>query len=303
MGSFVGDTWIGEQASGVPSAQRGRCPRGTRGRTGRENEGDPMTATPPDATTVLTVSYDGGPFHGFAKQEGLETVQGRLEQALGVALRREVGIVGAGRTDAGVHALGQVVSFEAAPEDPAPSSVLRSLNALVRPDIVVAGIARAEPGFDARYSASAREYRYRIVTGPVPPLFLAHTAWWVKGHLDLAAMRQGAAHLLGEHDFTSFCVSDSVEGKRMVRDINLVEITSGTEMGEHCVTIRVVGRSFLHSMVRIIVGTLVEVGRGKREPGWVTEALEARSRAAAGPTAPPNGLTLWHVTYPEEWEL
>ncbi|HEX9093068.1 MAG TPA: tRNA pseudouridine(38-40) synthase TruA [Coriobacteriia bacterium] len=253
--------------------------------------------------TALTVSYDGAAFHGFARQDGPVTVQASLEEALRVALRREVATVGAGRTDAGVHALGQVVTYPGDPRDPGPASLLRSLNALCRPSIVVTDARRAAPAFDARLSAVAREYRYRLVTGSVPPLFLARTAWWLKGSLDLGAMREGAQALVGEHDFRSFCVSESAEGRRTVRDIELLDIAPGTEMGEHCITVRVVGRSFLHSMVRIVVGTLVEVGRGRHPAAWVGEALEARCRAAAGPTAPAHGLTLWHVGYPDEFWL
>lgn len=252
------------------------------------------------AVTVLTVSYDGTRFHGFARQDGPETVQGRLEAALRTILRRDVYTVGAGRTDAGAHALGQVVSFPEVPGDPRPDEVLRSLNALAGPGIVVTGVRRAAADFDARHSAVCREYRYRIVTGPVPPLFLARRSWWVKGALDLGAMRTGAAYLLGEHDFRSFCVGQSAEGRRTVREIDAFEIAPAVEMGEHCVVLRIVGRSFLHSMVRIVAGTLVEVGRGRRDPAWVGEALAACDRAAAGPTAPSEALTLWHVTYPDE---
>jgi tRNA pseudouridine38-40 synthase len=252
------------------------------------------------AVTVLTVSYEGSAFHGYARQNGLETVQGVMERALATALRREVALAVAGRTDTGVHALGQVVSFAEEPDDPPAAELLRSLNALAGPHIAVTGARRAAPGFDARHSAVCREYRYRIVPGPVPPLFLAGRSWWAKGALDLSAMRDAATHLLGEHDFRSFCVTGSAEGKRTVRGIEVLEIAPAIEMGEHCVVVRVVGRSFLHSMVRIVVGSLVEVGRGRRDPGWVGTALGARERAAAGPTAPPEGLTLWFVTYPDE---
>lgn len=258
-----------------------------------------MTASG-QAVTVLTVSYDGPRFHGFARQDGQETVQGRLEEALRTILRRDVATSVAGRTDTGVHALGQVVSFAEEPGDPGAAEVLRSLNALAGPGIVVTGVRRGAAGFDARHSAVCREYRYRIVPGPVPPLFLAGRSWWVKGALDLGAMREGAAHVLGEHDFRSFCVSDSAEGRRTVRDIDTFEIAPAVELGEHCVVLRIVGRSFLHSMVRILAGTLVEVGRGRRDPAWVGAALAACDRAAAGPTAPPEALTLWHVTYPDE---
>lgn len=253
-----------------------------------------------NSTTVLTLGYDGSQFHGFARQEGLPTVQGTLEDALRTALRRDVEIVGAGRTDTGVHALGQVVSFPAAPGDPDEGALLRSLNALAGPGIAASEVRRAHEGFSARYDALSREYRYLLVPGAVPPLALRGRAWWVKGDLDLEAMRLGAEHLVGEHDFKSFCVAESADGKRTVRGIARLSIEPACELGESCVEIRVVGRSFLHSMVRIVVGTLVEVGRGRRDPDWVADALSARSRAAAGPTAPPEGLTLWHVAYPED---
>ena len=252
------------------------------------------------AVTVLTVSYDGAPFHGFARQEDQETIQGRLEDALRTILRRDAVTSVAGRTDTGVHALGQVVSFAGEPGDPRGPELLRSLNALAGPGIVVTGVRLASSDFNARHSAVCREYRYRIVTGPVPPLFLAGRSWWVKGALDLGAMREGAKHLLGEHDFRSFCVTGSAENRRTVREIDTFEIVPAVELGEHCVVLRIVGRSFLHSMVRILAGTLVEVGRGRRGPDWVGEALAVCDRAAAGPTAPPEALTLWHVTYPEE---
>jgi tRNA pseudouridine38-40 synthase len=250
--------------------------------------------------TVLTVAYDGGPFAGFQRQDGLPTVQGRLEEALATALRRPVITVGAGRTDTGVHALGQTVSYAESADDPDPHTLSRSLNALAGPDIVVTGVRRASAEFDARHSALAREYRYRLVPGPVPPLFLADVAWWVKGALDLRAMREASKALIGEHDFRSFCVTASAEGKRTVRDIEAIAIEPDEELGEHCVTIRMVGRSFLHSMVRIVVGSLVEVGRGRQSEQWLAEVLTACERSAAGPTAPARGLTLWYVTYPED---
>jgi len=251
-------------------------------------------------TTVLTLSYDGSDFAGFARQPGLSTVQGEVETALRTVLRREVETVGAGRTDAGVHALAQVISFEADGSDTEPSSLLRSLNALTPPGIVVTGVRHAAAGFSARHSAVAREYRYRIVPGPVPPLFLARYAWTVRHRLNLNDMRRAASHLIGEHDFRSFCVTESALGKRTFRRLDLIEIMPENVLGEHSLTVRVVGNAFLHSMVRVIVGSLVEVGTGRRSPAWMLGALTACERQAAGPTAPPHGLTLWHVTYPEE---
>lgn len=251
-------------------------------------------------TVALRVSYDGAGFAGFARQPGLRTVQGELEQALATVLRQPVETVGAGRTDAGVHALGQVVSFPETGQEPALETLVRSLNALTGEDLVVQSASYAEPGFSARRSATAREYRYHLVPGPVPPLFNRATAWWVRRALDLEAMREAARFLVGEHDFAAFCVKESAATGPTARRVDLLEIMPAKEMGEHLIVVRVVGNAFLHSMVRIIVGSLVEVGLGRREPGWVEHALRSRRREEAGPTAPPHGLTLWHVTYPEE---
>lgn len=252
-------------------------------------------------TMAITLSYDGAGFSGFARQPGIETVQGRIESALATVFRCDIQTVCAGRTDAGVHALGQVVSFEV-PDAPALDrhALLRSLNGLAGPEIVVREVREAEPGFSARFDAVSREYRYRIVPGPVPPLFLRAFAWWPKYSLDLGAMRRAAEVLVGEHDFRSFCVADSVEGKKTLREMELIEILPDEEFGEHCVVVRVVGNAFLHSMVRTIVGSLVEVGAGRRQQGWIADVLAACDRASAGPTAPAHGLTLWHVTYPDE---
>ena len=256
--------------------------------------------TTPPGVYALTVSYEGTPFAGFARQPGLETVQGRLEHALGTVLRREVVTVGAGRTDAGVHALGQVVSFDRDGTEPEPRALLRSLNALVGEGIVVTGVRQAAPGFSARFDAVAREYRYRIVTGPVPPLFLERFAWWTRHPLDLRAMRDAASGLVGEHDFRSFCVAQSAEDRPTRRRVEVLDIVPDEHLGEHCVTVRIVGNAFLHSMVRVITGSLVEVGLGRRDTEWLEAALEAQDRSAAGPTAPAHGLTLYHVTYPDE---
>jgi len=249
---------------------------------------------------ALWVAYDGAPFSGFARQPGLDTVQGRLEGALATALRREVRTVGAGRTDAGVHALGQVVSLDAVGDEPEPLRLRRSLDALCGEGIVVTDVRRAREGFSARFDAISREYRYRIVDGPVPPLFLGRFAWHVASPLDVEAMSRAAAALIGEHDFRSFCVSESAQDRSTVRRLDAVDLTEETHLGERCLTLRVVGNAFLHSMVRVIVGTLVEVGAGRREPEWVGAALSARERSAAGPTAPPQGLVLHAVRYPDE---
>lgn len=258
------------------------------------------TASAAPFAVALTVTYDGDGFSGFARQPGLRTVQGAVEAALSTALRREVETTGAGRTDAGVHALGQVMSFDGDVADPPLAQLRRSITALAGPGVVVREVRRARPGFSARFDAISREYRYRLVVGSVPPLFLAGRAWHVTGELDVAAMRAGLECLVGEHDFRSFCTAESAEGKRTVRRIDSIEIFAEEQLGEESLVVRIVGNAFLHSMVRIIIGTLVEVGQGRKSPEWVAEALAAQAREAAGPTAPPHGLTLWAVEYPGE---
>jgi tRNA pseudouridine38-40 synthase len=258
-------------------------------------------AAPPsvEPTVALTVAYDGVNFAGFARQPGQRTVQGELEQALSIALRRPVAIVGAGRTDAGVHALGQVVSFSHPDPDLDARALRRSLNALVGDGISVREVRSAQPGFSARFDAVRREYRYRIVAGGVPPLFARDVAWWTPRELDVDVMREAATHLLGERDFKSFCLTEAAEGKRTFRRMDAIELATEAHLGEECLVVRVVGNAFLRSMVRVVVGTLVEVGAGRREPGWVAEALAACDRTASGPTAPAHGLTFWHVEYPD----
>lgn len=253
-----------------------------------------------DPTLALTVAYHGARFAGFARQQGLDTVQGRLEDALGTVLRREVETVGAGRTDAGVHALGQVVSLAGTGDEPEPAALARSVTSLAGPGIVVRDVRWARPGFSARFDALSREYRYRLVGAGEQPLFLSGLSWWIRSDVNLVAMRAGAGLLLGEHDFKSFCVAESAEGKRTVRRIESIEIVEEVQLGEACIVVRVVGNAFLHAMVRVIVGTLVEVGLGRREPSWVGKVLDACDRSAAGQTAPAQGLTLWSVAYPED---
>jgi tRNA pseudouridine38-40 synthase len=254
-----------------------------------------------EVSVFLGVAYHGRPFHGFARQEGLPTVQGALEEALSQALRREVLVTGAGRTDAGVHATGQVVSFSAEDSSlPSPAALARSVDALTPSALAVGEVRMARAGADARFSALARRYRYRLSAGGARPVLAGDLVWRVRGSLDLDAMRAGASWLLGEHDFASFCVTASAEGKRTVRDIETLDVCGGEVAGEPVVEVVVEGASFLHSMVRIVVGTLVEVGRGAWPPQRVAEALAARERAAAGPTAPARGLVLESVRYPED---
>ena len=254
-----------------------------------------------DASVFLKVAYDGAGFHGFARQPGLPTIQAEMEEALTVVLGRPVPTTGAGRTDAGVHALGQAVSFVAdRAEVPDVAALVRSVNGLTADAIWVAEARLAMPLADARFSATARAYRYRISAGGPAPVLSRGFVWRRSRALDVKAMRAAAAVLAGEHDFRSFCVGPSALGRRTVRTIDRIDVLDEKVAGEPVVAVVVEGRSFLHSMVRIIAGTLAEVGRSKRSPEDVAAALDARARGAAGQTAPPHGLVLEAVSYPAD---
>lgn len=251
---------------------------------------------------VLKLAYNGTAYSGFARQkdERLVTVQGELEDALETYFRHPIDTVCAGRTDAGVHALGQVVSCvvdDKEIKEVSEGRLVISLNALTPEDIVIRDARFCAPDFSARFDAKSREYRYRIVTGSIPPLFLSDYSWWRRGELDLDAMRTASRCLVGEHDFKSFCKAASAEGKTTMRRVDKIEIRSEDHLGERCLVIQVIGNAFLHSMVRTIVGTLVAVGAGQRAPEWVAEVLAACDRSAAGETAPARGLTFWRVNY------
>jgi tRNA pseudouridine38-40 synthase len=244
-------------------------------------------------TYRMLVAYDGGPYRGFARQPGLKTVQGEIEAALSKVLRGPVTTSGAGRTDAGVHALGQVMSFRwAEPVEDVPR-LSRAVNAMVGPAVAVLELEAASEGFDARFSAVARTYEYMILVRPVHDPFSRHTAWHHPGPLDVHGMAHAAAVLVGEHDFRSFARVE--EGQVPVRRIEELVIEPQGEV----VVVRVRANSFLQQMVRSIVGTLVKVGEGKIAADAMGSILEARDRAAAGPVAPPHGLFLVSVDYPE----
>lgn len=251
-------------------------------------------------TLSATVGYRGGAFAGYAKQPGQLTVQGELEHALGLIFRKPVETTCAGRTDAGVHARGQVVSFDLTDADLQGRElrrIRRSLNALTHDDIVVYDVALREPGFSARFDAVSREYHYHVVAGDVPPVFMRDFAWHVPGDLDVDAMQRAASCLVGEHDFKSFCKAVSAVGKPTHRYLSEVSFSREVVLGENVITMKIVGNAFLHSMVRSIMGSLVMVGRGQRDASWIAEALAACDRKAAGECAPACGLVFWNVDY------
>ncbi len=252
-------------------------------------------------TLVLCVGYRGAGFAGFAEQPGIRTVAGELRRALSTVLRRDIELVCAGRTDSGVHALSQFVSVPVNEKELnlAERTLSRSLVALTPDDISIRGLYRADALFSARFDATSRSYRYRIAAGDARPVLAWDHAWWYRGSLDVTAMQEGAVYLVGEHDFKSFCKASSAEGKPTSRYLECVEVSRVVEAGEPLVAIDVTGNAFLHNMVRTIAGTLVEVGRGHRDPSWVEQVLSARDRAAAGPCAPAQGLTFVGVEYPD----
>lgn len=241
------------------------------------------------AVLKLVLAYDGTRFRGFARQPGHRTVQGVLEECLGRVLGRAPGLSVAGRTDAGVHAWGQVVSFEAEVD---PERVGRALNGMLAPEVVVRQARAAPAGFDARRSATARIYRYRLDAAPVPNPFTARFVWHRPGRYELGAMRAAARRLEGRHDFASFCRPQ----RSSVSTVRRLERLSVRRDGD-LVEFRLRANAFLHQMVRSLVGTLVAVGEGKMEPDEMPGVLAARSRAAAAHVAPARGLTLEQVVY------
>jgi tRNA pseudouridine38-40 synthase len=223
----------------------------------------------------------------------VRTVGGALAGALERTLRHTVELTCAGRTDAGVHAWGQVVTFEAR-ADVDPAVVLRSVNKALRPAIVVRAAAVVPEGFDARRSATGRRYRYTVLNQPVPDPFLSATAWHVGAPLDLRAMLLACDPFYGEHDFSSFCRRPAAEGASLVRRVTSVD---WIDLGDGQLRFDIEASSFCQQMVRAIVGTMVDVGMGKRRAGEMSGILRARDRSAAGQLAPPHGLCLWEVTY------
>jgi tRNA pseudouridine38-40 synthase len=226
-------------------------------------------------------------------------VGGALAGALERHLRHTVELTCAGRTDSGVHAWGQVVSFDAR-ADADPAMLQRSVNRALRPQIVVRKAEVAPPGFDARRHATGRVYRYTIRNHPTADPFSAGTAWHVPDALDLAAMRLACDAFLGEHDFSAFCRRSPVPGASMVR---VVRDARWLELGEAMLRFEIEASSFCHQMVRSIVGTMVDVGLGKRKAGQMTAVIRSGSRSKAGHLAPAHGLCLWAVQYGEEGVL
>lgn len=262
----------------------------------------------PESTVrvVFEVSYDGAGFHGFARQPGVRTVQGDIEDALAQILQVQVQTVGAGRTDTGVHARGQVVHADvpARASGDAPLMELgrleRALNSVLGNDVAIRGSASVPQEFDARFSALSRTYRYRIHNARVADVFTRRYSWHVLDALDVQAMRLAGDPLIGTHDFTSLgriARDADGEAKTMMRTVRSIE---WFELGEGALEMHITANAFCRQMVRSIVGLMVACGSGRFSPGDVLWLLAAKDRSVAPTIAPPHGLTLWSVAYPTD---
>ncbi len=248
----------------------------------------------PTRNIRLLLEYDGTRYHGWQRQAEALTIQQVLEESLQRLTGEKVALIGSGRTDAGVHARGQVANFRTV--SPIPLQAFhKGMNSLLPKDIAVLEATEAEPSFHARKSARAKTYEYRILNRPTRSPLFRHYAWWIDGPLDLAAMAGAAGALPGEHDFTAFRASGS-DNLNPVRRV-LAAAWRGDSGGWLSFTVTATG--FLRGMVRSLVGTMVAVGRGKAPPMILAELLTSGARHLAGPTAPPQGLYLVEVFYGE----
>jgi tRNA pseudouridine38-40 synthase len=243
----------------------------------------------------MTVEYDGSSYVGWQRQENGHSVQAALERGVLSLTTETVSIRGAGRTDSGVHALGQVIHVDLS-RDWAPYKLRNALNAhlsMASETVVVIDVQAVDDAFDARFSALRRHYLYRIICRPAPLAIELKRAWWVSKELDHEQMHAAAQTLVGHHDFTTFR-STHCQAKSPMRTLDRLDVTRNGDLIE----IRATAQSFLHNQIRSFAGTLKVVGEGKMTPGDVRAALEARDRKECGPVAPPEGLYFMKVDYP-----
>jgi tRNA pseudouridine38-40 synthase len=304
-------------------------PGGSDGQDGQGGAGavDHGSGPPGTVRWALTLAYDGSGYHGFAAQTGQRTVAGTLIEALGRVTRTEVSLTCAGRTDAGVHALDQVVHLDLPAEIAGrldPDALVKSCNSQLGPSIVVRQAGPAARGFDARHSATARRYRYLVVNAPVADPLLAGLTWQVADPLDLRSMAAAADALLGEHDFRAFCrrvpgTSPDEPIHRRVLDARWTRLAGddrdrdaldhrgdgpngpGAQLAPvagDLLAFEIEATAFCHQMVRSLVGTLVDVGRGRKRASDILWILRSADRQQASQPAPPQGLTLMAVRYP-----
>ena len=249
------------------------------------------------ARIALGLEYDGSRFCGWQTQADACAVQDVLQVALSQIAGESLTVASAGRTDAGVHALAQVVHFDTQVQRP-ESAWVRGVNALLPTSVAVRWARQVTPDFHARFSAQARSYRYLLLNRPTRPGLATSRVGWFHAPLDLESMKQGARLLIGEHDFSAFRAAEC-QAKTPVRNLMLLDIQRREEM----LIFELRANAFLHHMVRNIVGTLVYVGKGKHPAKWVTEILQSRERKFAAPTFAPDGLYLSAVEYAAQWEI
>jgi len=240
----------------------------------------------------LIIEYDGTDYHGWQIQPGLPTVQGELEKTLKSILHEEVKLIAASRTDAGVHAKGQVANFKTKSIIPA-KGLMSELNSTLPRSIAIRSCVKMKSSFQARHLAKQKLYRYTILNSPYPSPLLKNYVYFFPQHLDLIKMREGAITLIGRHNFSSFCASAEAREKRMCHLLSLQVKRRGA-----LIYIDIEADYFLHNMARIISGTRLDIGRGKTSPKELQKILLARDRRQAGPTLPPHGLCLIKVKYP-----
>jgi tRNA pseudouridine38-40 synthase len=246
-------------------------------------------------TFKLTLAYDGTNYSGWQYQPGRVTLQETLEQALAKITSETLRVTASGRTDAGVHALGQVVSFTSDTQLE-PDVLQKALNATLPLDMAVVTCEMARDGFHATHDAKRKTYRYTIDDGPVRDVFARNQVWQYRSSLDAAAMQRAAMALTGTHDFSSFETAGSPR-ESSVRTVYELRVGRLPDSAASRIVVEITGNGFLYNMVRAIVGTLVDVGRGAEDEAWPGKVLAARDRSAAGQTAPAQGLCLVRVEY------
>ena len=246
---------------------------------------------------ALGIEYDGTSYNGWQRQKSGLGVQQRLEEALSVVANESIDVTCAGRTDTGVHASGQVVHFDTTAER-SDRGWLLGANSNLPNDISVSWVHRVDDEFHARFSATGRSYRYRILNRLQRSALHRHRAWWVHQPLDAALMNEAAQQLVGEHDFSAFRAAGCQAGSA-TREITNIEVTRDGDR----VTLRISANAFLMHMVRNITGTLAAIGQGEAPVEWITEVLASGDRTVGGVTAPPHGLTLVSVNYPPEFGI